>query len=173
MELSTIIKSRRSIRSFKRDKEISKDVINKILEAAIWAPTAGNVQPWRFFVITNQDIKEQLVSAALDQEFIRDASVVIVVCTNKTEANLSYGKRGVELYSIQDTAAAIQNMLLTVHSLGLGSCWVGAFSEEMAAKILNLPQEIRPVAILPIGYQAESPSAPKRKSLNTVIDWIK
>jgi nitroreductase len=168
MDLLRIIKERRSIRAFHSEKEIPAADVEQLLEAAIWAPSAGNVQPWRFYVISDQRLKQALVRAAYGQSFIADAPVVLVVCVELNEASMSYGSRGATLYCIQDTSAAIQNILLLAHAMGLGSCWIGAFEESKAAVALNCPNDRRPVAIIPIGYPAEKPSPPRRKPLKQV-----
>jgi nitroreductase len=169
MDLLRIIKERRSIRAFKVEKAISDADLEQLLEAAIWAPSAGNVQPWKFYVISDAGLKKALVRAAYGQSFIAEAPVVFVVCVELNEASMSYGTRGASLYCIQDTAAAIQNILLMACSMGLGSCWVGAFDEGEAAEALGCPPGQRPVAIIPIGYPAEQPSAPRRKAIKHVV----
>jgi len=169
MDLLRIIKERRSIRAFHSEKEIPAAELEQLLEAAIWAPSAGNVQPWKFYVISDQRLKQALVRAAYGQSFIAEAPVVLAVCVELNEASMSYGTRGATLYCIQDTAAAIQNILLLAHALGLGSCWVGAFEEADAASALGCPRGQRPIAIIPIGYPAEQASAPRRKALKHVV----
>ncbi|MFC1850410.1 nitroreductase family protein [candidate division CSSED10-310 bacterium] len=172
MELKQAIQGRRSIRAFETRKSVQKEVMTAILESAILAPTGGNAQPWHFFVLEQPEIKLKLVRAALKQKFIAQGTFVVVVCIDEQQAYSTYRDRGVGLYSIQDTAAAIQNMLLTAYSFGLGSCWVGAFSEEQVSFCLELPHNLRPVAIIPFGYPAEAPSRPQRKPLSTVCTWI-
>lgn len=166
-----IIKGRRSIRNFTRQK-LDEQQINLLLEAARWAPSAGNVQPWHFYVVQDDSLKSALSEAALFQEFIAQAPVVIVVAANLKESRASYGGRGEQLYCIQDTAAAIQNILLMAHSLGLGSCWVGAFNESAVAKTLKLDSHLRPVAIIPLGYPAEHPVPPVRKPISRVVTYL-
>jgi len=166
-----LIQSRRSIRAFHPD-EISDETIAKILTAGIWAPTGGNVQPWHFYLVRSQLGREQLADAALNQNFISQAPVVIVVCADIDRARRGYKQRGVNLYCLQDTAAAIQNMLLAVHALKLGACWVGAFSEEKVTALLALPPVHRPVALVPIGRPAEKPKPPDRRSLFQVFTEI-
>ncbi len=170
MDILTIIKSRRSIRKFKEDN-IPEDLINKLLESAIYAPSEGNLQPWKFYVIRNRKIRIRLAKAALEQFFISEAPVVIVVCADII-ATSPYGSRGINLYCLQSTAAAIQNILLSAHSLGLGTCWVGAFDEKEASEILKLPSSLRPVAIIPVGYPAENPKTPFRKKIPEVTEFI-
>lgn len=165
MDVWKAIKNRRSITSF-LDKDVEKEKIGKILEACRWAPSAGNRQPWEIVVVKDLDKKEKISKAAFDQNFLAEAPVVLVVCINMKIAKLVYGERG-ELYSIQSTAAAVQNMLLTAYSEGLGSCWVGAFKEEQIQRILNCPKHIRPVALIPIGYYKHFKNPLPRRDLNT------
>lgn len=167
-----LIKSRRCIRSFDSSKKISREQIEKILEAGQWAPSAGNAQDWQFLVVQNKKIKEALAEAALGQNFVAEAPVVIVVVTDLKRIEEFYGSRGKELYSIQDTAAATQNMFLTAHSIELGACWVGAFDEKEVSQILKLEKNLRPVVILPIGYPKGDIPAVGRKSLEKIVRWI-
>jgi nitroreductase len=168
MDVLEAIKGRRSIRAFKKE-DISAETVDKLLDAARWAPSAGNIQPWEFIIVRKPEIKARLVEAALDQSFIGEAPVVMVVCADEDRSSQRYGPRGKTLYCIQDTAAAVQNILLTAHSLGLGTCWVGAFNEDETRNILNIPLGTRPVAIIPVGHPDESPSPrSKRPALQTV-----
>lgn len=171
MTLLDIIKGRRSIRRFKGD-EIPEDVINAFKDALIWAPSAGNLQSRRFYFVFNKEIRKKLVSAALNQHFIAEAPLAIVCCADYT-IDRFYGKRGSELYVLQDVAASIENLMLIAHSLGFGSVWVGAFNEGEVSKILNLPDNLRPVAIIPVGYPDEKPSPPPRISRNEAVEEIR
>ena len=170
-DILSIIKERRSIRSFSA-KPVRREDILTLLEAARWAPTAGNVQPWHFFVVLDDTIKKSIARAALSQDFIAQAPVVVVVTTNLKEARANYGARGDELYCLQDTAAAAQNILLTACSLNLASCWVGAFDEEQVGYILGIERHLRPVAIIPIGYAAEQSMPPHRKTIEHIASFI-
>ncbi len=155
MELDKAITERRSIRSY-TSKDVPQKLIDEALELASWAPSAGNLQSRDFIVIRNQQTKDDLVVAALGQEFIAQAPVVIVAIAN-LERVAHYADRGKELYAIQDSAAAVQNLMLALHARGLGTVWVGAFDEKEARRVLGLPAHAKPVAILPIGYPAEHP----------------
>jgi len=170
MDVLEAIRGRRSIRAFKSD-DVSPEIVEKLLDAASWAPSAGNIQPWEFIVVRKPEIKRALAEAALDQTFIEEAPVVIVVCANKNRSSQRYGIRGKTLYCLQDTAASIQNILLTAYSLGLGTCWVGAFREEKAREILKIPQGIRPVAIIPVGYPAETPPPRNRRPISQIVHY--
>ncbi len=173
MEPNKIFVERFSCRSF-IEKEVPQEYIEVVLKAGIWAPSAGNLQPWKFFVIKNKELKEKLVEVAYGQDFISEADFVIVVIALPEESAIKYGDRGRSLYSIQDTAAAVENMLLQGSILGLGSCWVGAFSEEKAKKVLNLKEKEKPVAILPFGFPKEfPPNFRERKPLEKVVKFLR
>ena len=168
MDLFEAIRTRRSIRSFKKTN-VNEEEVDRLLEAAISAPSAGNSQPWEFIIVRDRRIKHGLSVAALDQTFIEEAPVVIVVCANEARSEQRYGIRGVKLYSIQDTAAATENILLAANAMGLGACWVGAFREQEARRILETPLHVRPVAIIPVGYPLDNPSPRKRRSIEEII----
>jgi len=172
MDILDLIKKRRSVRRFKNDP-FPPALLTRLLEAGQAAPSAGNVQPWRFYVVRNREKQEQLCDAALGQMWIRSAPIVIVVCADLERSRIPYGRRGAELYALQDTAAAIQNILLTATAAGLATCWVGAFREEPVAQIVGVdPQKMRPVAIIPIGYAAETPDTPAKRPLHETVEYI-
>ena len=168
MDVSEAIQGRRSIRNYKK-QPLPENTVEKIVDAARMAPSAGNVQPYEFVIAQEEKTKQQLSQAAYNQRDLQEAPLVIVVCADEKCASQSYGDRGKTLYCIQDTAAAIQNILLTAYSLGLGSCWIGAFKEEQVKKVINAPAGIRPVAMIPIGYPNESPT---QRSLRPVRELI-
>jgi len=168
LDLFEAIRTRRSIRAF-TEEEVSEGEIEKILDAARWAPSAGNIQPWIFVIVRTPETKRRLAEAALNQPLIEEAPVVIVACADREQSGMHYGRRGAELYCIQDTAAAVQNILLAAHALGLGACWVGAFDEEEVRLILRAPRGVRPVAIVPIGHPAEKPRAIFKQPLSRIV----
>jgi len=168
MELSEAIKGRRSIRAFKK-QNVPEETVEKLIDAASWAPSAGNIQPWEFVIVRKPAVKKKLAQAALNQAFVEEAPVVIVVCANEKRSSMGYGFRGKTLYCIQDTAAAIQNILLTAYSLGLGACWIGTFNEDEAREAVNAPEGIRPVAIIPVGCANEVPSQRDRRPLSRIM----
>lgn len=170
-EVLKVVKERRSIREFLK-KEIPNELIKKIIEALIWAPSAGNLQARKFYFVKNKEIKIKLAYAALSQMFIAEAPLVIVGCVDKERIYPRYGERGVNLYAIQDVACSITNAMLVACENGLGTVWVGAFREEEVSKILNLPKYLRPVAIVPIGYPARIPFAPPRVSPREAVEFI-
>lgn len=158
------------MRAFKSRGVSEKDILD-ILENAILAPSAGNLQAWEFVLVKSRKQKEKLVAAALGQHFISEAPFVLVVCANQARSGAWYGKRGYELYSIQDTAACIQNILLLAVDKGLGACWIGAFDEAAVREVINCPEAVKPVAILPIGVPAEEPEAPERLALKKILRY--
>ncbi len=167
MNETSIFKRRYSCRRF-ATAPLSESEVERILEAALWAPSAGNLQPWRFFVVTSEALRRRLAGAA-GQEFVEEAPVVFVVCAVPGESSPRYGARGESLYCLQDTAAAVQNILLAATELDLGSCWVGAFDERAAAAALELPRGWRPVALVPVGRPLEPPGRRSRRSTAEVV----
>jgi len=170
LDVLEAIKNRRSIRAFTGDK-VPDEKVKRLIDAARWAPSAGNIQPWEFVVVRDPVTKRRLSAAALDQRFIEEASVVIVVCADENRSGWGYGRRGVGLYCLQDTAAATQNMLLAACALGLGACWIGAFREEEVETTLKTPKAVRPVAIVSIGHPAEKPRAPQKRSIGEMTHY--
>ena len=170
MEVFEAIKGRRSIRAF-QNRDIPPEMVDRLIDAARWAPSAGNIQPWEFIIVREPETRRKLAKAALEQTFIEEAPVVIVVCADENRSSQGYGTRGKTLYCLQDTAAATQNIHLAAYALGLGTCWVGAFREDEAKKILNIPSGVRPVAIIPVGYPAEKPQPRNRRPINQIIHY--
>ncbi|MBS3815146.1 MAG: nitroreductase family protein [Hadesarchaea archaeon] len=168
MKVSEIIKERRSVRKFKTEP-VDKDDLEEILEAARWAPSAGNAQPVEFVLIEDEDKKKELVKASLGQSFIQQAPVVIVVCANVPRTREKYGERGSEMYVYHDSAAAAQNIHLMAKSLGYATCWIGAFDDSAVKEVINAPEEIDPHVIIPVGKPKENPEPPERRSLDEII----
>jgi len=163
------ILTRRSIRRFE-DRPVTREQLEKLLEAARWAPTAGNLQPWVFVVVTAADARAALAAAAFGQRFVAEAPAVIGVAAAPPEDS-PYGLRGRELYCLQDTAAAVQNVLLAAHAMGLGACWVGAFDDGAVAQALELRKGERPVALVPVGVPAQGGRS-SRRPLSAVARWM-
>ena len=169
MDLKEVIRNRYSVRNFS-DKMFPKKIIDEIIEYANLAPSAGNLQARDFVIINDNNIKEKLSIAALNQKFIVEAPINIVVCANLKRIS-SYGNRGRELYCIQDASAAVEHILLLAVDNGLDACWVGAFDENKVSKILNLPSYVKPIAIIPIGYANEQKNSTQRIETNELIHF--
>ena len=151
MEFDEVIKKRHSVRSYTGQIPPDSDIV-KILKAADMAPSAGGLKSRKVFVFKDQRVRRELANAARQQDFVAQAPILLVFCAN-LEMIATYGRRGRDLFCIQDTSAAVENALLKATDLGLGSCWVGAFDEEEVSKICRLPQWLRPVTLVTIGYE--------------------
>lgn len=163
------ITTRQSIRKF-TSEQIPESVIEDIMNIGRTAPSGGNRQPWRIVVVTSNDLKKQLVTAANNQTFIGVAPVVFVVCAVPDESAERYKERGRYLYTLQDTAALTLNLLYGAHLHGYGACWVGAFNEEEVSKVLNIPSHMRPVSMVPMGkIDGKLPPLRGRKSLSDIV----
>lgn len=171
MEFAEVIGKRRSVRHFNSKLDVPDEDVTALLQAAVTAPSAGNIQPWRFTVVRSAQMRERL-GTALRQRWATAAPVVIVVSVDPRPCAARYGDRGEYLYGIQDTAAATTNILLTAVDRGLASCWIGAFDEDAVRAVLGIQSPITPVAILPVGYSAESAGRPARRPLAEVTNWI-
>jgi nitroreductase len=173
MDFWQVVEARASVREFDPSVGVSPEILERILQVAIRAPSAGNRQPWHFYVVRDPAIRRGLAAAAYGQGFVAQAPVAIVVCADAEQSAGRYGQRGRELYCLQDTAAAVEHILLAVVASGLGGCWVGAFDEQQAARVLNLPHRHRPVAILPIGKPAGMPGRhTPRQPLHAVVSYV-
>jgi nitroreductase len=162
MDCIEVLKTRRSVRGF-QPEQVPEHVLMDILDTGRLASTAGNFQPWEFYVINDSSIIQQLPAAANDQQWLATAPVVIVVCADP-QKSAQYGERGMNYYCLLDCAIATQNMLLAAHNYGYGGCWVGGFSERKMRNLLGIPADIRVVSIVPIGRTAgEQWIAPKRE----------
>lgn len=169
MDILKAVKERRSIRDFQK-KEIPRDTVDKLVDALIWAPSAGNLQARKFYFIKDEDLKKKIAVAALKQHFLAEAPLVIIGCTD-SRISYRYGERGVCLYSIQDVACSLMGMMLVAHDNGLGSVWVGAFDESVVSEILKLPKHLRPVAIVAVGYPSKIPGPPQRISKEEAVEF--
>ena len=156
MDVMEAISKRRSIRSW-QDKPVEKEKLERVLEAGRLAPSANNRQPWRFVVVTDETTRKNLATAANDQAFVGEAPVVLVGCAVETDRIMACGQH---CYPI-DIAIAMTNMTLTAVAEGLGTCWIGAFNEDKVKKVLDIPEEVRVVELMPLGYP-EGPPKPAR-----------
>jgi nitroreductase len=151
MELDFCILSRRTCRDYK-NKPVSMGKIGEILEISRYAPSAGNLQNWRFIVVTDKNKREKLSDISAEQCWMADAPVHIVICNQKKEVEKEYGKKGKELYSIQNCAIVATHIILKAQDLGLATAFIGAFDDYELQKYLDIPDDITPEAIITIGY---------------------
>ena len=144
MEVFEAIRKRHSVRSYLPD-EVSSEKLEKILEAARLAPSAGNIQPWHFIVVSDQQKRKKL-SKGRYAKFLVESPVVLVGCGDK--------KASPNWHTV-DTAIAMQSMVLTATSEGLGTCWIGSFNEKQVKELLSIPERFRVIALLAVGYRRE------------------
>lgn len=166
------IRDSHSVRNF-QSEQIPEPTLTRILEAGNMAPSAGNLQPWYFYVVQDSSVKENLAVAAFDQSQIIDAPTVVVILADPARSNEKYGERGAQLYCLQDSAAAAQNILLAAEGLGIAACWVGAFDEKKVQEAVEAPPRLRAIALICLGYSDESPKDYKeRLRLKEVVKFI-
>ena len=170
MDLLEAVKARRSIRRYK-PTPIPDEILQKILGAARLAPSANNSQPWKFVVVRDEDLKIKLTQACNNKKWIAEAPVVIVACGFPDEADAFMG--GYMNSFAVDVAIALDHLVLTATNLGLGSCWVGRFKEEKVKNILEIPQDVKVVALIPLGYPNEEPEHSGRKNLSEIVCYDK
>lgn len=166
MEFMEVIKKRRSIRKYKPDP-VSQEDIDYILESARLAPSWANTQCWKFIVVTDPKVKEELASAG--NSWIAQAPVIIVACADPSKP----GTKGDQPYYMLDIGIAMEHLILAAADKGLGTCWIGAFDEAKAKKALGVPDNIRVVASTPLGYPDQSPDPRPRKSLKEIVCYNK
>jgi nitroreductase len=171
LEILKLVKERRSVRKYLPDP-LPEGTVSELKEALVWAPSAGNLQSRKFYFVFDENKKTKIAQAALNQDFIATAPIVAVCCTDASIQS-RYGKRGIELYTIQDVALSVQNYLLVAKDRGIGTTVVGAFDEERVSFILGLPSNLRPVMLVPTGYPDENPLPPHRIGINEAVTEIK
>ncbi|MFN3947776.1 MAG: nitroreductase family protein [Aquificaceae bacterium] len=171
MEFFEVLKRRHSVRSYQK-KPVEEEKLIKIMEAVRSAPSAGNLQAYEVFVVLDQRKKDEIARWALNQWFIAEAPVVFVFFANPRRSAIKYGKRGAEFYCIQDATIACAYAQLSAVALGLGTCWVGAFDEMGLRACLSAPADLKPVAVLTLGYPAEVPVPTPRRGLEEIFTII-
>lgn len=171
VEFSEVVAKRRSVRHFNSKLAVSREDIRALLIAGTQAPTAGNIQPWRFFVLESLEARERL-AAVLGQRWAAAAPVVIVIGVDPRPCAARYGDRGEYLYALQDTAAAVENMQLTAVDRGLASCWIGAFDDKAVREAIGAAPYVTPIAIMPVGYSAEAAGKPARRPIDELTTWL-
>jgi len=164
MSLLDAMLSRRSIRRYEK-KKMPEDILKRILEAGRQSPSADNRQPWHFIVLTDDGIREKL-SHGRWNTFVKDSAFTIVGCAYVGDAE---GRR----WSTVDTTIALENMVIAACALGVGSCWVGDFQEEMVKRLLNIPEDWSVISLVTFGYPAEKPTSRSKKPLDEIVNYNK
>jgi nitroreductase len=166
MDALECIATRRSIRKF-LDIPVEFEKLGNVLDAGRFAPSAGNLQDWKFILITDPKTRQEVAKSCVEQFWIGTAPVIVIVCTDPDKTKRFYGHSG-EKFSIQNGAAVVQNMLLAAHAEGLASCWIAAFEDEALKRLLNIPDSIIIQAVVPLGYADEKVPVPLRFTLENV-----
>lgn len=164
MEFMEVIRQRRSIRKFKPDP-VPQAEIDYVLEAARLAPSWANTQCWKFIVVTDPKVKEEVASAG--NNWIAQAPVLIVACADPSKP----GTKGDQQYYMLDIGIAMEHLILAATDRNLGTCWIGAFDEAKVKKALGVPDNIRVVATTPLGYPDQQPDPRPRKSLSEIVSY--
>lgn len=178
MDYETVVKSRRSVRSF-QEKEVPDELLIKLVEHASLAPSPGNLQPWEYIVVKNRDLIEKIVSTTYSgnvktsppQTWIKSASAVIVVCYLSRSVSARYGDEG-RVGGLLGLGAAVENLLLSAVNFGLAACWVSGFRSEELSRLLSLPKGSEPISIIPVGYPKEIPEAPPKLPVDDILTFI-
>ncbi|MFH1972265.1 MAG: nitroreductase family protein [archaeon] len=153
MHFEDTIRGRRSIRRYK-DKKVPLSLVGEILDLAKHAPSSGNLQNWKFVIVTDSEMRQQLAEAALEQYWMVEAPIYIVICNDYKTVKDHYAELG-KMYSIQNCANVAYAIQLAAYDLGLGSCWVGAFDNEKVQQLLEIPDDIDPEIIITLGYSQD------------------
>ena len=170
MEFDRVIKKRKSARSFKKKIASWKDALEAI-DAALQGPYAGNFQTLKYLIIENPKTIKELASHS-QQTWIAESGILIVVCSNDVNLEKLYGERG-RVYSRQQAGAAINTILLKLSDLGVDSCWIGSYSDDLIKEKLRIPQHMQIEGIIPLGYESANKKTkkPKKKDLESALYW--
>ncbi len=160
---ASVVTRRAMIRAY-TGEPVPEELVQRLLEYAVRAPSAGNLQPWEFILVQDPEVRAQLATAAFGQTSVATAPLIIATCADTQRMGKRYGSRG-NFYSLVDTAFASLLILLGVVEQGLGACFVGAYNPVEVAKILGLPDQVRPVGLITIGYPAQRPSKPSNPKI--------
>lgn len=170
-DLFQTIRHRHSVRRYQTGREIEPEKLHAVLEAAIAAPSAGDLQSYRIVVVTEAGTRAALARAAGEQAFVREAPACLVFCAVPEEAATRFGERGRELYAIQDATIAAAYAQLAIVAAGLGSTWIGYFDAEAVSETLELDPTRVPVAMLSLGYPAELPELSPRRPMRETVQY--
>jgi nitroreductase len=173
MDFDEAVRKRKMIREYDGDRQIPNEIISKLIKNAHTAPSAGHTQVQEFIIVKDDLTKKRLRKAAVNQDYVEKAPVLIVVCSNTSRSVGRYGNRGKEFYSITDGAFASMLILLTAVNEGVGACFVGAFDDSKVSEILGLPKDVKPIGIVCIGYPAERPEKLERIDIDALVHYEK
>jgi nitroreductase len=168
MKVLDVIQKRQSVRKYKEDP-IPEKALMRVLEAARLAPSGKNFQPWKFIIVKDKALKEKLAQASAGQFFMAEAPIIIVGCGFPDNCYAHMG-RYMKSWSV-DVTIALEHLILQAQEEGLGTCWIGSFEEEEVKAILNIPEDVKVLALTPLGYPDEIPRFRGRKNLDEIISY--
>jgi nitroreductase len=166
MDIVEAMKTRRSIRKYK-SQMVDEETIKKLFQVVRLAPSAHNAQPWKFIVVRDEEKKRKIAQYCGNQKFIHEAPVVIVACGIPDESSANVGN-WISAFVI-DVSIATTYLILAAWSLGLGTCWIGNFNEEKIKEVLGITDDVKVIAITPLGYPDESPEPRGRKNISEIV----
>ncbi len=168
MEFQEVLSGRRSIRKYKQD-QVEKEKILAVLEAGRLAPSWKNMQGWQYIVVEAPEVKAKVIEAFEEdnpgKKCMEQAPVLIVICGNPNQSGIEDGKE----YYLVDAGISFEHVILAAHNLGLGTCFMGLFKEDILKKNLNIPDGWRPVGVTPLGYPDQEPKQRPRKALEDIV----
>jgi len=167
MAVLEAIRKRYSCRAY-QDKNIEKEKLSQILDAARLAPSAKNLQDWRFVVVTDKEKKHKLVEATNNQTFIENAGAIIVACSVSSEV-----MRCGQAVGPIDVAIALEHICLQAAQLGLATCWIGSFYPDKVRPIAGIPQDVAIIELMALGYPADKQKEPKREPMEKIVCYEK
>lgn len=164
MDIYTLIKQRRSVRAY-QDRPVPEEVLERLLEAARWAPSARNLQRYKLVVVRNEQRRQALAQAACEQSFIAQAPVVLAAVTLEPERIMTCAVPAGPM----NVSIAMDHLMLAATAEGLGTCWIGAFEQDPVKAILGVPESYRVEVLMPVGYPADQPGEKTRKKLDELV----
>ncbi len=171
MDFFEVVNVRQSIRAY-CDEPIEWEKLQQLLDAINRAPSAGDLQAYEVFAVTDRACRQALIQAAGGQDFVAQAPIAFVFCADPARSAIKYTRRGATLYCIQDATIACAYAQLAATALGLASVWVGAFDDDAVRRAVGVGRDLIPIAILPVGYAAEKPEQRSRRPLDDLVQWI-
>ena len=168
MSVLDVIRQRRSVRVYRKDP-IPRESLLRVLEAARLAPSGKNLQPWKFILVRDNELKKKLAKASNAQNFIADAPIILVACGFPDECYRSMG-RYMKSWPV-DVTIALEHLILQAQEEGLGTCWIGSFEEAEVKSLLAVPEHVKVLALTPLGYPGEVPEFRGRKSIEEIVSY--
>lgn len=165
------VRHRHSVRKYQSDMGVEDEKLHTILEMACAAPSAGDLQSYHVVVVREQATRDQLRIAADNQEFVSQAPACLIFCSDASRSARQFGDRGASLYCIQDATIAAAYAQLAIVAAGMASTWIGNFDESMVCEQLQLGTDLKPVAMLSVGYPAELPALTARRQMHEMVDY--